>query len=207
MSLEIRKILEKLIFDKAPGPRPSFSIFDVIKALGIISESGSVGRMKLSEKLRLGRGATRTLLTRLVDAKLISISRNGCSLTTKGKDLWKEIEKVIPHISKIGQNELTFAAHNVIVQVRGRGERVNKGIEQRDAAVRAGAKGAITLICKGKKLILPTITDDAARSYPIAYQQITHLLNLRDNDVAIIVCADNLKDAEYGALAAAYTIL
>ena len=205
--MSIKRFLESLTFEKAPGPSPSFSIFDVIKALGIIDEAGSVGRGKLSEKLRLGRGATRTLLARLVEARLISISRSGCSLTSEGKKIWGRIKEIIPHVSEIGQNELTFATHNVVVQVRGRGEKVGKGLEQRDAAVRAGAKGAITLIYRDKKLMLPTITDDAARSYPMAYQQITRLLDLKENDVAIIVCADSLKDAEYGALAAAWTIV
>lgn len=203
----MKRFLENLTFEKAPGPSPSFSVFDVIKALEIIAEAGSVGRGKLSEKLKLGMGATRTLLARLVEAGLISTSRSGCSLTSKGKKLWRRIEEIIPHISKIGKNELTFASYNVVVQVRDRGEKVGKGLEQRDAAVRTGAKGAITLIYRNEKLILPTITDDTAQSYPIAYQQITSLLNLKENDVAIIACADNLKDAEYGALAAAWTII
>jgi len=205
--MSIKRFLESLTFEKAPGPSPSFSIFDVIKALEIIAETGSVGRGKLSEKLGLGKGVTRTLLARLAEAGLISTSRSGCSLTEKGKELWRKIEEMIPHISEIGQNELTFAAYNVVVHVRGRGERVEKGLEQRDAAVRAGAKGAVTLIYRNKKLMLPTITDDAAQSYPKAHQQITSLMDLKENDVAIIVCADSLKDAEYGALAAAWTII
>ena len=205
--MSMKRFLESLMFEKAPGPSPSFSVFDVIKALEIIAEAGSVGRGKLSERLKLGRGATRTLLARLAEAGLISTSRSGCSLTRKGKNLRRRIEETIPQISEIGQNELAFAAYNVVVQVRGRGEKVGKGLEQRDAAVRTGAKGAITLIYKNEKLILPTITDDTAKSYPIAYQQITRLMDLKENDVAIIVCADNLKDAEYGALAAAWTII
>jgi len=205
--MSIKGFLESLTFDKAPGPSPSFTVFDVIKVLQILAEAGSVGRGKLSEKLTLGRGATRTLLTRLVEAQLIYTSRSGCSLTDKGKKLWSKIKGIIPCISEIGCNELTFAKYNVAVQVRNRGGKVGKGIEQRDAAVRAGAKGAVTLIYKDEKLVLPTITGDAAQSYPVAYQQITRLMNLKENDVAIIVCADSLKNAEYGALAAAWTII
>ena len=205
--MSIKEVLESLTFERAPGPSPSFSIFDVIKALRIIAEAGSVGRGKLSEKLELGEGATRTLLARLAEARLISTSRSGCSLTGEGRNIWKKIEEVIPHISEIGHNELTFAAYNIVVQIKGKGEKIGKGLEQRDAAVRAGAKGAITLVYRDKKLILPSITDDAAQSYPIACQQISRLMNLEENDVAIIVCADSLKDAEYGALAAAWTII
>jgi len=205
--MSIKRFLESLTFDKAPGPSPSFSVFDVVKVLRILAKVGSIGRGKIAENLVLGRGATRTLLTRLVEAQLIYISKSGCSLTDKGKKIWKKIEETIPCISEIGFNELTFAKHNVVVQVRNRGEKVGKGLEQRDAAVRAGAKGAVTLIYKNEKLMLPTITSDAAQSYPIAYQQITRLMNLKENDVAIIVGADSLKNAECGALAAAWTII
>jgi len=205
--MSIKSFLESLTFEKAPGPSPSFSVFDIIRVLRIIAETGSVGRGKLSEKLALGRGATRTLLARLVEAQLICTSRSGCSLTDEGKRILRKIEEVIPCISEIGRNELTFAEYNVAVQVRNRGEKVGKGIEQRDAAVRAGAKGAVTLIYRDEKLILPTITVDAAESYPVAYKQIISLMDLKENDVAIIVCADSLKNAEYGALAAAWTII
>jgi len=205
--MSIKRFLESLTFNKAPGPSPSFSVFDVIKVLRILAEFGPVGRGKLSENLALGKGATRTLLARLVEARLICTSRSGCSLTDEGRRVWRKIVEVIPCVSEIGWNELTFAKHNVAVQVRNRGEKVGKGIEQRDAAVRAGAKGAVTLIYRDEKLVLPTITGDAAEAYPVAYRQITRLMNLKENDVAIIVCADSLKNAECGALAAAWTII
>jgi len=202
----MKRFLESLVLGKAPGPSLSFSVYDVIRALRIIAEAGSIGRGKLSEKMELGRGAVRTLLARLSGAQLISTSRSGCSLTAEGEKVWKRIEEVIPHICEIDRNELTFAEHNILIHVRDRGSKITKGLEQRDAAVRAGAKGAITLIYRDRKLILPSITGDAAQSYPIACQQIFNLMDLKENDVVIIVCADTLKDAEYGALAAAWTI-
>jgi len=205
--MSIKSILESILFEKAAGPGPSFSVYDIIKTLRIIDDAGSIGRGKLSERLGIGGGAIRTLLRRLLEAELILTSRSGCSLTDRGKRLWRRIEEVIPHLSKIGQNELTFAPYNVVVHVRGRGRKVRKGLEQRDAAVRAGAKGAVTLIYRGKRLILPSITDDAEKSFPIAYRQITSLVDLRDEDVAIIACADSLREAEMGALAAAWTLI
>jgi len=205
--MSIKDVLESLLFEKAAGPGPSFSVYDVIKALGIIAEAGSIGRGKLSERLGIGGGAIRTLLRRLVEAGLILTSRSGCSLTDKGKKIWRRIEEIIPHLSEIGQNELTFASYNVVVYVRDRGGKVRKGLEQRDAAVRAGAKGAITLIYRNKKLMLPSITDDAEKSFPLAYRQLTSLMDLKDNDVAIIACADTLREAEMGALAAAWTLI
>ena len=205
--MSIKKAVEEITGGKAPGPSPSFSIYDVIKALWVIAEAGSVGRGRLSEKMGLGRGTIRTLLARLSKAHLISTSRSGCSLTCEGRKLWRMIRKAIPHISEINPNELTFAEHSVLVHVRGGAERIRSGLEQRDAAVRAGARGAITMIYRDDRLRLPGITDDAAQDYPTAYEQITSLLRLEENDVAIIVCADTPREAEYGAFAAAWTII
>lgn len=203
----IKKSLENLTSARAPGPAPSFSAFDVVKVLRAIAEEGAIGRGKISEKSGLGEGAVRTLLRRLSKAGLVSTSRSGCSLTTKGENLWRKISETIPHLSEIDKNELTFAEHNFVIQVRGAGKKVRKGLEQRDAAVRAGAKGAVTIVYRNKKLALPGLTDDISHSFPKAYRQIMNLMNLKENDVVIIACADTIENAEYGALAAAWTLI
>ena len=203
----IKKSLENLTSTRAPGPTPSFSAFDVVKVLRVIAEEGAIGRGKISEKSGLGEGAVRTLIRRLSKAGLVSTSRSGCSLTTKGENLWRKISETIPHLSEIDKSELTFAEHNFVVQVRGAGKKVRKGLEQRDAAVRAGAKGAVTMVYRNKKLALPGFTDDISHSFPKAYRQIMSLMNLKENDVVIIACADTIENAEYGALAAAWTLI
>jgi len=206
--MSFKRFLEDLVLEKAPGPSPSFTVFDIIKVLEIIDEEGSIGRGKLSGKLGLGEGATRTLLSRLADAGLISISKSGCSLTSKGKEFWKSFKRIMPLKFELEEkNELTFSAYNVALLVKGRGEKVGRGLKQRDAAVRAGAEGATTLVFKDRKLILPTISKDLAKDYSIAYRQITALMKLEENDVVIISSADHLKEAEYGALAAAWTLI
>jgi len=205
--MSVKKFLDGLVLEKAPGPRTSFSVFDLMKLLEIIAETGSIGRGKLSEKLCLGEGATRTLINRLTDAELIVTSKSGCALTEKGEKTWNDIKAMLPRKFEVEKNELTFAAYNVAVLVRGRGERVKKGLEQRDAAVMAGAKGATTLVFKNNKLILPMISADISKDFPIAFKQITSLTALEENDVLIISNADQPKEAEYGALAAAWSII
>jgi len=203
----LKEFLEDLSSSRAPGPAPSFSVFDVVKILRVIAEEGTIGRGKISEKSGLGEGVVRTLLRRLSKAGLVSTSRSGCSLTTEGENLWRKISETIPYLSEIDESELTFAEHNFVVQIRGVGEKVRKGLEQRDAAVRAGAKGAVTMVYRNKKLALPGLTDDISYSFPKAYGQIMSLMNLKENDVVIIACADTIENAEYGALAAAWTLI
>ena len=205
--MSIKFVLEKLVPEKTAGPSPAFTVFDVIKMLETIAESGSIGRGSLSEKLGLGEGTTRTLISRLKKAQLMTTSRKGCALTEKGTKVWNQIKALIPIMLRIEDNELTFAANNVATLVKNRAIKVNKGLEQRDAAVRAGASGATTLVYKDGKLTLPTISTDISSDYPKAFRQIMQLMNPSDNDVVIVSCGATLKTAEYGALAAAWTLL
>jgi len=205
--MSLKKILDTLVLEKAPGPRPSFSVFDVIKSMELIAEKRSIGRGKIAEELRLGEGATRTLISRLTDARLIAASKSGCSLTEKGEKVWNELKAILPRKFVMEKNELTFAAYSVALQVKGKGEKVKKGLEQRDAAVTVGARGAATLVFKDNRLILPMISTDVAKDYPVTFNQITHLTKLEENDVVIISSADQLKTAEYGALAAAWSLI
>ena len=205
--MSVKKLLESLMAEKAPGPTPSFTVFDLVKILEIIAETRMIGRGRLSERLGLGEGATRTLLARLTDADLISTSKSGCSLTEKGRKVWEEIKTVLPQRAILSKNELTFAQYNVAVLVRNRSQNVKKGLEQRDAAVRAGAKGATTLVFRDNRLLLPAISRDIAEAYPRAFRQITSSMDLKEQDVVIISCAVHSREAEYGALAAAWTII
>jgi len=205
--MSIKNFLEKLAPQRTLGPPLTFTVFDVIKALETFAESGSIGRGSLSKKLELGEGATRTLISRLTKAQLIVTTRSGCTLTKKGEGLWKQVKSIIPHKLRIENNELTFAAYTMAVLVKNRAETVKKGLEQRDAAVKAGASGTTTLIYRDGKMVLPTISSDISTDYPKAFHQIMHLMNPMENDVVIVSCGATLKDAEYGALAAAWTLL
>jgi len=79
-------------------------------------------------------------------------------------------------------------------------------LEQRDAAVRVGAKGAIIIVLKNGKLVIPAVSLDLSKDYPIAFNQITSLMKLEE-DMIIISNADQRREAEYGALAAAWSII
>ena len=205
--MSVKFVLERLVPGKTVGPSPAFSVLDALKMLEIIAESDSIGRGSLSKKLELGEGTTRTLITRLKKARLMTISRKGCVLTEKGTQVWTQIKALIPVKHRINDNELTFATHNITILVKNQAAKVNKGLEQRDAAVRAGASGANTLVFKDGKLVLPTLSDDASKDYPKAFNQIMQLLKPAENDVVIVSCGTSLKAAENGALAASWTLL
>lgn len=203
----IKDFLSRLASERAPGPRPSFTVLDIIRFLRILASSETIGRGKISRSLGIGEGAARTMIRRLSEANLIVKSRSGCSLTSKGKRLWGNIEGVMPRIVEIGVNELTIAPFNVAVLVRGCVGKVGGGLEQRDAAVMAGARGAVTMVFKDGRLTIPSVSMNLERDYPAAFRDIMLLMKPEEGDVIIIGSADTLKNAEYGAFAAALSMV
>jgi len=204
--MKVKEYLEKLVSEKAWGPVPLFSVFHVIRALELIAEK-ACGRLKLSEELKIGEGTTRTLLNRLKEAGIVTTSRTGCRLTKKGEKLWMQYRSIFKKAAQLEKNELTLAKYSVALLVKNREEKVKSGIEQRDAVIVYGGRGAVTLVCKSGKLVIPGVSQDIAKTYPRAYKQLMTLLEPKENDVIIVGYADTKENAMYGTLAAAWTLL
>jgi predicted transcriptional regulator len=200
-----KQFFEKLTEEKAPGPSPSFSVFHLLHATELIAEK-PIGRSKLAERLSVGDGTVRTIIERLRTAGLITISKEGCTLTIKGSKLWKEYNLMFKK-TQIQKNELTIADYSFAILVSDRANMVKSGMEQRDAAVMAGAKGATTLKFQKGRLSFPLENRDVARDYPTAATQVVKYLSPKENDAIVIISADDPKKAEYGAMAAAWTLL
>lgn len=207
MYVVIEELLRDLSGQRAAGPHPSFTVFDLWKSFELIAERGSIGRKSLAEELAIGEGAIRTMVSRLKNSGMISTSKIGCSLTDRGSEIWKKFQMVIPRKVEIARNDLTTAPYNVAVQVRGRSERVRNGLEQRDAAVAVGGRGAVTLVFKGGRLIVPMVSEDLSKDYPAAFHQISERMKLEESDAVVIGGGENPKSAERGALAAAWTLI
>lgn len=206
MSSKFKQLLERIAREKAPGPSPTFSVLHVLHALELIAER-EIGRGKLADKLKVGEGAARTIINRLKETGLISTSKVGCALTDKGLRLWNEYRLIFKKKVEIGKNELTLANYNFAILAKNCGHKIKSGMEQRDAALMAGAKGATTVLYKDGCLIIPAVSDDAVRDFPEASNQIIESLQPEENDVIVIGSADGLEKAEYGALAAAWTLI
>ncbi|MCW4046288.1 MAG: hypothetical protein NWE99_01810 [Candidatus Bathyarchaeota archaeon] len=206
MSSTLKRFIESLVHGKAPGPAPSFSMFHIILALELMAEK-PIGRNKLAEKLGVGDGAIRTIIGRLKDAGLISISKEGCTLTPKGLKIWKEFEQIFPKRLTVEKTELTTSKYNFGFLVKNSGEKVKSGIEQRDAAIMGGAKRAIVIVAKGGHLIIDSISNDIVKEFPKASNQILRDFKPEDNDVIIIAGADDPLRAKRGAFAASWILI
>ena len=204
--MSVKEFLNSLVKEKGPGPALTFTSLHLIKVLELIAE-GPIGRGKLAKKLGIGEGTIRTIIKRLKDSNLIEISKNGCHLTSFGKNFWKKFKEKIPKKVFLEKNEFSLAEYTVAVLIKKCGDKVRIGMQQRDAAIMAGAEGATTLVVKDGKIILPGVSDDVAKDYPVAYRQIVKLLRPEHDDVVIVGTGETKEKAEYGALAAALTLL
>jgi len=192
--------------EKAPGPTPSFTAVHVIKALELIARE-PIGRNRLSKELALGEGAARTLIERLKAHALITVDRAGCALTKKGEGAWRALHAVFPRKTTIGRSKLTLGSFNVAILVKEGAGKVRSGMEQRDAALIAGAKGATTLQYSSGRLTVPPDQRDAAEETPEICRVLLDLLKPVDNDAVVIGSADTFERAEHGALAAALSLI
>jgi predicted transcriptional regulator len=206
MTSHFKRLIESLASPKGPGPSTTFSMFHIFYALELMAKK-PIGRNKLAEKLNVGEGAIRTIISRLKDSGLIVTSKEGCLLTDKGLSVWENFESVFPKRAEVGKTALTTSAYNYAFLVKNEGDRVKSGIEQRDAAIMGGARRALVIVFKNGRLMIESISNSLEKDFPEAADVILKDLTPEDNDVIIIAGADNLLKAKRGAFAASWVLI
>lgn len=184
---------------RAIGPLPRFADVHVKIALELIGKHKRIGRKQLAEELDVGEGSMRTILDQLKNRGLITSSRGGHFLTTKGeRALSKPFEFV-----QVNVGDLTMGKVNIATVVRGAAAKVMRGIEQRDEAIKAGADGATVLIFKKGRLRFPDGFFEVKKE---ASDALLSVLRPREGDTVIIGSADDVAKAEAGTKAAAHSL-
>jgi predicted transcriptional regulator len=206
MPSQFKNFVESLARPKGPGPSTTFSMVHIFFALELMAET-PIGRSKLAERLNVGEGAIRTIISRLKDAGLIVTSKEGCTLTDKGFSAWKKFIEVFPKRIEIEKTLLTTSKYNYAFLVKNRGHRVKSGIDQRDAAIMGGARRAVVIVSKQGHLIIESVSNNIEKDFPEASKEILKDLKPEDNDVIIIAGADNPLKAKRGAFAASWVLL
>jgi len=204
--LKILETVARVAAKIAPGRFPSFAEAHVIEALEDISSLGTVGRLKLSKDLDLGEGEARTLIRHLKNEGLIEVSKSGISLSAAGKKFLSSLRAVLSEPVEMPFTPLTVGRFNVAVRVAGMKDSVKYGLEQRDSAIMAGAKGATTLIFTKNRLTMPSTEGDAPKR-DVSILTALSKLSLSEGDVIIIGSADEKIKAELGAKTAALQLL
>ena len=206
--MEILEVVERVAGKIAPGRSPLFTEAHVVKALEEINTQKGVGRLKLSKELQLGEGAARTLVKHLKNERLIEISKLGITLSEYGKRVFSDLRAVLSEQIEVPSSLLTVGLFNVAVLVRGRANAVKYGLEQRDVAIMAGAKGATTLVFSKNKLTMPSVREeDVFKGNLTIRNLLLSKLNPKEGDVIVIGSADEKIRAEFGAKMAAIQLL
>ena len=208
MRLRTFTTLLRMEVPRAPGPAPSYFSAHVVVVLLTVGDVGVIGRHALAIRAGLGEGAIRTVIKRLKIEGFVKTRPHGCELTPKGREAYAEVKRRIPVITELPETDLTVGREQVALVVRKRFEAVKGGIEQRDAAIRAGAAGATTYVIRGSKFQIPGSSTDCERDFPgKVWSKIREELHPEDGDALIICGSEDKRVSLIGAVSAALTLL
>jgi predicted transcriptional regulator len=212
---------------ESPTIKPSFEEVHVILSLFIFDENREgIGRYRLQKELLIGEGTAKSLIKKLNEKiRFLSVTergkRKGHVLTKRGMRFLNEIKEKIP-LLRAGDlsvlKNITIRLVNVspyFCLIKNSAERITNGIEQRDAAIKVGGKGATCLIYNGKELVFPSklvpqdsfnIVEENILNYFIT-QLSKNNRSLEKNDVIIIGLGDSSQKSRLAALNSALTLI
>jgi hypothetical protein len=185
------------------GPVHRFADYHVYRTLLLLSDGRRRGRKQLADAVNIGEGSMRTIIEYLRDRNYIDVKQTGVKISFRGQEF---LRSTPVRLERLDPSDISIAERNVAVLVRGMARKIDLGIEQRDAAIKAGAEGATTIIAKKGRLLVPP-DFDLDLEKPETSSTLRRLLLPGDGDVIIIGTAQEYDRAEDGALAAAFALL
>jgi hypothetical protein len=197
--------LQKICSNYAPSRVISFNMVHVFKTLQLIKSNGHISRDILSKELGLGEGSIRTLIRHLQMNSMIKTTNAGTTMTQKGEALLSELLSSIPAEMSLPKCSIALGKFNYVVLLKQHSHAIKSGVEQRDAAIKIGAKGATTLLFKQNKFVMPSNTNyDSLQKEPKISKILIRMLNPEEGD-AIIIGSDDIhkKRSEFAAKNAA----
>ncbi len=201
--MSFKALLRSVAEKTAPGRAPSYGEAQVLRTLEIVSVA-PIGRAALGAKLGVGEGVVRTITKRLIVEKLLEVSSKGISISKKGQRILNEAHSVISSGAEAPATDDTVGASNYAIIVKSGSAKIRRGLEQRDAALLAGAKGATTITRERGTLIIPGMDrapSEALRSF------VEKCFRVEDGDAVVIGTGDTAVEAEIGAYAAALSLV
>ncbi|MGI0018293.1 MAG: DUF4443 domain-containing protein [Nitrosotalea sp.] len=200
---QVIHLLSKVAQRHAPSRILSFDLVHVFKTMQLMAGEKRISRSLMMEQLGLGEGSIKTLVKHLKMYGLVENSNAGMWMTSKGETLYRKLHVSIPREMDIAKCSVALGKFNHAVLLKDMAHNVKSGIEQRDAAIKAGAVGATTLLCKNNRLVLPGTGEDLMRNDQKIHALIMEKLSPEQNDVIIIGSSQSKKIAEMAAKSAA----
>jgi hypothetical protein len=115
--------------------------------------------------------------------------------------------KIFPKEIDLPKTELNPCEFNHAFLIRNCGQKVQSGIDQRDAAIIAGARTALVIVYRNGHLCIESISDDIEKQYPKAAKQLLEQLEPKENDAIVVAGAESALKAKRGAFAASWSLI
>jgi len=142
-------------------------------------------------ELGLGEGSIKTLIKHLKMENLILTTQKGTTMTEKGTKLFEKISQYICAETQVPKSSISIAKYNYAVLLRNLKFAIKQGVEQRDAAIKIGARGATTLLYKRGKFLMPDSRFNALEEEKGIEKLLKDNLKPKDGDVIIIGSDDH----------------
>ena len=191
----------KIIESPQYGPMFRFTDANVYWALHILSSGKRMGRKRLADEIGVGEGSMRRILETLREWEMIQIKQSGITITRAGLGFLSEIPLKVIDVdlgdSIVGDYSQSVLVFNVA-------DKIQNGMQQRDAGIRVGATGCTTLVIRDGNLIIPPDWNMDVERPEIAKN--VRATGITDKDAIIVGSGNDQRTAMMAALTAAFEL-
>lgn len=191
----------KIIESPQYGPMFRFTDANVYWALYILSSGKRMGRKRLADEIGVGEGSMRRILETLREWEMIQIKQSGITITRSGLGFLSEIPLKVIDVdlgdSIVGDYSQSVLVFNVA-------DKIQNGMQQRDAGIRVGATGCTTLVIRDGNLIIPPDWNMDVERPEIAKN--VRATGITDKDTIIVGSGNDQRTAMMAALTAAFEL-
>ncbi len=186
------------------GPMFRFNDANIYWALHLLSEGRRYGRKRLAELVGIGEGSMRRIIETMKEWNFISVKQTGISITKAGMSFLKQIPVRVVEVPAIPGAVAGDYYQGILVM--GVADKIDNGMQQRDAGIKVGASGCTTLLIRDGNLMIPPDWSLDEREPELAYK-IRKDTGIGREDVLIIGTGDSQQLAVEAALNAAFELI
>ncbi|MCQ2052675.1 MAG: hypothetical protein MJZ03_01890 [archaeon] len=193
----------KIVDASQYGPMFRFTDANVYWAFYVLSDGKRIGRKRLAKKIGVGEGSMRRILEILRQWDMINTKQTGITITRWGLSFFEDIPlKVID----IDLNDFILGNYSQSVLVYGVADKIENGMQQRDAGIKVGSNGCTTFVIRDGALMVPPDWNVDEKNFEVA-TKIREITNITENDALIVGSANDQNTATIAALTAAFELL
>jgi hypothetical protein len=186
------------------GPMFRFSDANIYWALYLLSDGKRMGRKRLAELIGIGEGSMRRIIDTLKDWEFIEVKQTGISITKLGMTFLNEIPIRVVSVPPLRSSIIGDCYQGILVM--GVSDKIDNGMQQRDAGIKAGATGCTTIIIRDGNLMIPPDWVLDEQEPDVAYK-IRKDTGITQSDVLIIGTGNSQNLAVEAALNAAFDLI